>query len=107
VIDDYLIFNQVIADLKNNVAASVISTKFHNTLAKAVLDISVKAKKNFGTNIIALSGGVFQNNLLTGCCFELLKKSNFNVYSGFKVPVNDGGISLGQAYIGALALKQD
>ncbi|MBE3089592.1 MAG: carbamoyltransferase HypF [Actinobacteria bacterium] len=107
VIDDYLIFNQIIFDLKNNVAAPVVSAKFHNTLAKAVLDISVKAKKNFGTNIIALSGGVFQNNLLISRCFELLKKSNFNVYSKFKVPVNDGGISLGQAYIGALASKQN
>jgi hydrogenase maturation protein HypF len=107
VIDDYLIFSQIISDLKNNVAAPVVSAKFHNTLAKAVLDISVKAKKNFGINIIALSGGVFQNNLLISRCFELLRKSNFNVYSKFKVPVNDGGISLGQAYIGALALKQN
>ena len=107
VIDDYLIFDQIISDLTNNVAAPVISAKFHNTLARAVLDISVKAKKNYGTNVIALSGGVFQNNLLISRCFELLSRSNFDVYSKFKVPVNDGGISLGQAYIGALFLKQN
>jgi len=107
VIDDYLIFNQIISDLKNSIEAPVISAKFHNTLAKAILDISVKAQKNFGTNVVTLSGGVFQNNLLISRCFELLGKSDFNVYSEFKVPVNDGGISLGQAYIGALALKQN
>ena len=105
VIDDYLIFSQIISDLKNGIEAPVISAKFHNTLARAILDISIKAQKNFGTNLIALTGGVFQNNFLISRCFELLSKSNFNVYSNFKVPVNDGGISLGQAYIGALALK--
>ncbi len=106
VIDDDLIFSQIISDLKNNIGIPVISAKFHNTLAKTVFDISVKAKKNYSTNIIALSGGVFQNNLLISRCFKLLGKSNFHVYSQFKVPVNDGGISLGQAYIGALALKK-
>ncbi|MCL4416968.1 MAG: carbamoyltransferase HypF, partial [Actinobacteria bacterium] len=106
-IDDYSIFSQIISDLKNNLEASAISAKFHNTLAKAILGISIKARKNFGINMIALSGGVFQNNLLISRCFELLTKSNFKVYSNFKVPVNDGGISLGQAYIGALALKKN
>lgn len=106
VINDHLIFSQVLDDLKNSIEAPVISAKFHNTLAKAVFDISIKARENYGTNIIALSGGVFQNNLLITRCFELLEKSNFNVYSKFKVPVNDGGISLGQAYIGSLSLMQ-
>ncbi|GAI08113.1 unnamed protein product, partial [marine sediment metagenome] len=50
---------------------------------------------------VALSGGVFQNNYLLGKCFDILKNNDFRVYSNFKVPVNDGGISLGQAYIAA------
>ncbi len=30
----------------------------------------------------------------------MLENNGFNVYTNFKVPVNDGGISLGQAYLG-------
>ena len=83
---------------------SKISAKFHNTLAGAVLEISSIIRKNSGISRVALSGGVFQNNYLLNRCFNILKKDGFKVYSNFKVPVNDGGISLGQAYIASLRI---
>ena len=50
---------------------------------------------------IALAGGVFQNNILLTNSFKKLKKAGFEVFTKLKVPVNDGGISLGQAYLAA------
>lgn len=35
--------------------------------------------------------------------FVLLEQRGFTVYTGEQVPVNDGGIALGQAVIGGLA----
>jgi len=51
-------------------------------------------------NNVALSGGVFQNNYLVDKTFQMLENNDFNVYTNYKVPVNDGGISLGQAFLG-------
>lgn len=99
VIDDFNILEQIIKDIHKGITVDIISAKFHNTLAKAVLDISQKIRENYGIEIIALSGGVFQNNLLLRKCFTILRENKFKVFTNFKVPVNDGGISLGQAYL--------
>jgi len=102
IIDDFMIFSQIIDDIKNGKGKSEISYKFHNTLAQIVLDISISVRKNNNIKNIALSGGVFQNGYLLDLCFELLENNGFKAYSNFKVPVNDGGISLGQAYIASI-----
>jgi hydrogenase maturation protein HypF len=102
IIDDLHLFKQIIKDIHNKVDKSKISARFHNTLAEVVAVISQMIRKTHNINNIALSGGVFQNNYLLSKCYDALKKNNFNVYSNFKVPVNDGGISLGQTYVAAL-----
>ena len=104
VIDDFYIFQQIVKDIKNKIYTDVISAKFHNTLAKIILLISKKVKDGHGINTVTLSGGVFQNNYLLKRCYNNLQDNSFKVYSNFKVPVNDGGISLGQAYIAAKSL---
>jgi len=52
---------------------------------------------------VALSGGVFQNDLLLALTTNGLRRRGFQVYSHRLVPPNDGGIALGQA---AVALKK-
>jgi hydrogenase maturation protein HypF len=44
-----------------------------------------------------LSGGVFQNDYLLGSSSAVLENKGFKVYSNEKIPINDGGISFGQA----------
>jgi len=48
---------------------------------------------------IALSGGVFQNKRLyeNGIC--ALQNHGFTVITNNKIPTNDGGIALGQAWV--------
>ena len=101
IIDDLYIFNQIIKDIRNNIPKNIISSKFHNTLATVILKISKIINKKYGIKNIALSGGVFQNNLLLNKCYNIIQRDDFKLYSNFKVPVNDGGISLGQAYLAA------
>jgi hydrogenase maturation protein HypF len=107
VFDDYQILFQILKDIKNKVDPVIISAKFHNSLARAILLISLELQKKLNIKYIALSGGVFQNNFLLGKSFKLLKKHGFKPYSNFKVPVNDGGISLGQAYYGAWKINRN
>jgi hydrogenase maturation protein HypF len=56
-------------------------------------------KKN-GLNTVALSGGVFQNKILMEETLRLLRGDGFDVYYNRIVPSGDGGIALGQNYIG-------
>ncbi len=75
---------------------------FHEAIASAVADYSYEySKTKEGKIQIALSGGVFMNSLLTKMIIDKLKNDRFVVYFNEKVPVNDGGIALGQAYIAA------
>lgn len=102
IIDDYNIFRQIVDDYKNGISKGLISFKFHNTLACMVLNISMDHRISKKTKCIVLSGGVFQNDYLLRLCYALLNNNNFDVYTNLKVPVNDGGISLGQAYFAAV-----
>ncbi|MCX6254197.1 MAG: carbamoyltransferase HypF [Bacteroidia bacterium] len=78
---------------------SFISTKFHNTVAQAILEVSVRIRKETTLNKVVLSGGVFQNKFLLERSLYLLNKDKFKVFSNHLVPANDGGISLGQLVI--------
>ena len=99
IIDDIYLFRQILDDFLKNVPAGKISLKFHNSLVKAIIIICEKLRENTGAETVVLSGGVFQNTFLFLKAFQGLEKKGFKVYSNFKVPVNDGGISLGQAFI--------
>jgi len=86
-------------DLKNKKSKTEISVKFHNTLAKIILDICKRLKKATKINKVALSGGVFQNSVLLEKAVKLLKNAGFEVFANNNVPSNDGGISIGQVWV--------
>ncbi len=76
----------------------IISARFHNALAELALDIARSVK----LNKVVLSGGCFQNALLTERVYNRLHKAGFSVYLHKEVPPGDGGIALGQIYMAAL-----
>jgi len=47
---------------------------------------------------VILSGGCFQNAVLTAKSAHKLKIAGFEVYCHEKIPPNDGGLALGQLY---------
>jgi hydrogenase maturation protein HypF len=65
-----------------------------------------RIRKEAGLSDIFLTGGVFQNHVLLARVWDILKGDGFSVYIHRKVPPNDGGISLGQAFY-ALNLQGD
>ena len=70
---------------------------FHWILAEEIIAACQKARKESGRGTAALSGGVFQNQLLLKMVDEGLQKEGFKVLKHSLVPPNDGGIALGQA----------
>jgi len=92
---------QIIDDIRNGLPAGVISAKFHNTIAAALMDMAKAARESTRLDTAALSGGVFCNRYLSDRLIMSLKKAGFSVLFNRDVPSNDGGISLGQAAVAA------
>lgn len=97
---------QLVTDVQGRTASGVISAKFHNTIAAALLEMAKRARESKKLNTVALSGGVFCNRYLTNRLVKLLKKNAFRVLFNREIPSNDGGISVGQAAIAANLVKR-
>jgi hydrogenase maturation factor HypF (carbamoyltransferase family) len=86
----------VAADLVAGVAPSLIAARFHNGVAQSVVEVCKALREQTGLTTVALSGGVFQNELLVGGLVTGLGDCGFRVVLHSRVPCNDGGISLGR-----------
>jgi hydrogenase maturation protein HypF len=103
-------WNAILGDLILGTPAPVMATRFHRGLVKGIVAMTRKLarssedddRQNFTT--VALSGGCFQNRILLEEVTRRLEEERFTVLSHAHVPANDGGLSLGQAAIGAASL---
>jgi hydrogenase maturation protein HypF len=93
-------------DLAAGTAAPVVAARFHNGVATAVAAVCGRVRDQTGLGVVALSGGVFQNLLLTGRVTDQLETAGFRVLVHSRVPCNDGGISLGQAAVAGARDRQ-
>jgi hydrogenase maturation protein HypF len=91
-------FRAIIDDISNGFA-SVVPAKFHNTIARMLVDVSLQIREEADINKVVLSGGVFQNGYLTQKAISLLCAAGFEVFTQHQVPANDGGICLGQIMV--------
>ena len=98
---------EVIADLRSGIPISNISSRFHNGLAKIILDVCKNIYAETNLREVVLSGGVWQNITLLNKTIPLLERSNFKVYTHNQVPTNDGGLALGQAAIASSLIKAE
>ena len=83
---------EIMTDVAQKTQQSRIARKFHNTMVEAMVQIATSV----GENKIVLSGGCFQNKLLTELAVTRLQREGFRVYWHQRIPPNDGGIALGQ-----------
>ncbi len=72
---------------------------FHEYIISITGEIVTALGKDEGLDRVVLTGGVFNNRLLLSGITRLLRKKGFQVYTNRKVPVNDGGIALGQVAV--------
>ena len=96
----------VLADLEAGAAPGVVGARLHATVAALVLDLCRRIRAATGLSAVALAGGVFQNRLLAELCSDELAGAGFQVLGAGLVPVNDGGVSLGQAAVAGYSVLQ-
>ena len=90
-----------LTDLRRGVAQGIMAARFHTALIEALVDVA----NRIGEPRVALSGGCFQNRVLTEGAARRLSEAGFDVLLHRQVPPNDGGISLGQVTIAAAQLE--
>lgn len=86
-----LILEKVIQDRQSGVPPGLIAAHFHFTLAQCIH----REAKKMEANLIALSGGVFQNATLVDMLISTSKNVN-NLKFNCKLSSNDENIALGQ-----------
>jgi hydrogenase maturation protein HypF len=96
----------VVDDLRAGRSASLVAARFHNSLARLVVDACVRLRERTGLAVAALSGGVFQNALLLERVCDGLTCADFSVLTHIALPTNDGGLSYGQAVVAAARDRQ-
>jgi hydrogenase maturation protein HypF len=90
---------EILQDFMKGPDARSIAAKFHNTVASVIETVVADLSRERGIRDVALSGGTFQNLYLLNRTEQLLTLRGMSVFVNGKMPSNDGGISLGQAYI--------
>lgn len=100
------ILKGVLGDLKKDLPISLISAKFHNTICKATSACIIQIKEKYNINDVVLSGGVFENSYLMKNVYLELKEAGFKVFFNKRVPLNDGGLSFGQASAAVSILEE-
>ncbi len=93
------LIQSVAEDVQQHTPVSILSARFHNTVARIVCYHAKSLRQETGIQQVVLSGGVWQNMLLLKRSYQMLTKQGFQVWTHSRVPTNDGGISLGQAVI--------
>lgn len=89
----------VLRDIENKIYPDDISSKFHNTIGNAAVDLVCRIGKRYEMKQVVLGGGVFQNDYLLLYVLEKLRERGFTVYYNQQIPINDSGISVGQLAI--------
>jgi hydrogenase maturation protein HypF len=91
----------LLGDVASGVRQKVMARRFHNTLVEMMASV---AGEHNGLSLL-LTGGCFQNRLLTELAIARLAAAGGKVYWHQRVPPNDGGIALGQVMAAARQLR--
>jgi hydrogenase maturation protein HypF len=100
------IVRAVHADFRSGADRALVAGAFHRAVADAIVLGCERVRSISGVATVALSGGVFMNALLLSLANDALVGRGFRVLMHRHVPCNDGGLSLGQAYVTVCTMEQ-
>ena len=93
-----LVVKDTLEMFHTHASASKIALSFHIFLVAAFSQLMLHLAEKRSIEKVVMSGGTMQNNILRISLESQLSKVGLKVFLNEKVPPNDGGISLGQAY---------
>ncbi len=94
---------EIVKELKAGKAVETLAARFHLTVTEIIFQTCLYLSKKSRINVVILSGGVFQNRLLLRLTYQKLSSAGLNVLLPEKLPINDGGLCLGQLLLAQTA----
>jgi hydrogenase maturation protein HypF len=86
---------------RNGKPAPSVTSRVARRFHEALVDLGIEIVQRAGIPDVVLSGGCFQNRFLAERLERRLDHAGFSVHLPAAVPTNDGGISVGQAWLAA------
>jgi hydrogenase maturation protein HypF len=100
-LDTHPLWEALLNDLRHGISVPRIAARFHNAIVTLCLEVAQYIRDVKGIRRVALSGGVWQNQILLHRTVRGLQQTGFEVLIHRQVPTNDGGLALGQAMVAA------
>jgi hydrogenase maturation protein HypF len=107
VLDPAPLFIGLTQAILDNVFAADLGAGFHMALARSLALACARVRDAGDPGLVALCGGVFQNRLLTRLTAHALDKAGLETILPGLVPVNDGGLALGQVMVAGAPRKRE
>lgn len=102
IIDWAPLIEAILGELEHSRPTGEIAVLFHNTLSEIIVSVA----RRIGEEKVVLTGGCFQNKVLTERAMMRLSAEGFQPYRHQQIPPNDGGLAVGQI-LAALRIDQE
>jgi hydrogenase maturation protein HypF len=98
------LWHALIDDIGRGVNRPTIAARFHAGVAKGFICAATNAREKTGISRVVLSGGCMHNRRLARLLRAELEEEGFEVFMHRQVSPGDGGLSYGQAVVGAATM---
>lgn len=102
VLDWAPVVRAILDNISHDIDKAVIAARFHSAMAAAVVGVA----RSVGIEDVVLSGGCFQNRLLTERAIDGLRQAGFRPHWALELPPGDGALSVGQLVVAAAQLRR-
>jgi hydrogenase maturation protein HypF len=106
-IDPAPLWHALLSDWRAGTSTPQLAARFHNSIARLAVDLCKQIRRESGSRVVALSGGVWLNRFLLERTVKALRQQDFRVLVHRQVPTNDGGIALGQVMAAAYQMIKE
>ncbi len=99
ILDPRPAFRAMVGEIMQGVTQAEIAGRFHATFVQMLADSAEKSADAHGIDLIALSGGTFQNRIILEDLMDELERRKLRPIMHTAVPPGDGCVALGQAAV--------
>lgn len=106
ILDPRALVQAIVADMGTGVDAPTVAARFHEGFARGIAQAAIGIARAAGLTTIALGGGVFSNRIILSRVRQEIEAAGMRAIAPSALPINDGGISYGQAAVARARLEK-
>lgn len=106
ILDPHDLVHAAVADLAAGIDANTVASRFHHGFALGIARAAIGVAQASGLTTVALGGGVFCNRIVLDRVRREVEAAGMRVIVPSSLPVNDGGLSYGQAAVARARLEK-